>query len=361
MVMAGEFAYGTTGAGLAHGFRREGWAVHEVELRQFFPRLGERWARAVLRPMRRLLTESYNAAVLEAVRQTQPQLFMSLKGSGLTPDMLDELGRRGVARAIVYPDYHFEYPDVDPATLERFDLFVTTKSFQVEALRARLGPHRVAFVHHGYCDLTHVPSPAEASPGAPLADVLYVGNYAAEKERWLAAIARRLPQVRLRIVGFRWQVARDPVLAPCVQGHGLVGDLYTRAVQSAGVNIAVHGDRKEPEGWQDLVSTRTFEIPACKGFMLHVDNAEVRGLFDAGREIDVFAGETELIDKICYYLARPELRRAMAERAHARCVPAYGYAARAAEITRAITRGLDLRDAGLSPEAALWPARAHLG
>ena len=32
--------------------------------------------------------------------------------------------------------------------------------------------------------------------------------------------------------------------------------------------------------WKDLVSTRTFEIPACKGFMLHVDNSEVREFFE---------------------------------------------------------------------------------
>jgi spore maturation protein CgeB len=70
--------------------------------------------------------------------------------------------------------------------------------------------------------------------------------------------------------------------------------------------------------------------------MLHIDNHEVRELFEPGREIDVFASEDELIEKITHYLGRPELRREMIERAYARCVPAYGYNARAVLISRVI-------------------------
>ena len=100
-------------------------------------------------------------------------------------------------------------------------------------------------------------------------------------------------------------------------------------VQSSRINVAVHMGPIKPGGWEDLVSTRTFEIPACKGFMLHVDNEEIRSLFEVGEEIDVFANEDELVEKIAYYLARPGLRYRMIERAYARCVPAYGYDARA--------------------------------
>jgi spore maturation protein CgeB len=77
--------------------------------------------------------------------------------------------------------------------------------------------------------------------------------------------------------------------------------------------------------------------------MLHIDNAEVRSMFEPGREIDVFANVDEMIDKIAYYLARPVLRREMIDRAYARCVPAYGYDARAELISRKILSLLETR------------------
>ena len=54
----------------------------------------------------------------------------------------------------------------------------------------------------------------------------------------------------------------------------------------------------------------------------HVDNDEVRALYDPGREIDVFTGDEQLIDRIGYYLAHEPERAMIAEAGHARCVPA---------------------------------------
>src|SRR5260370_22335406 len=77
--------------------------------------------------------------------------------------------------------------------------------------------------------------------------------------------------------------------------------------------------------------------------MLNIDNAEVRCLFKPGREIDVFASEDGLIEKIEYYLPRATLRCDMIERAYRRCVPAYGYDARAEVISRRMMALLESR------------------
>ncbi len=337
MVFASEFHPGGTAQGLAHGFHELGWAVHEVEFRQFFPRLPSRAARLLIKPLQPQFRASYNEGILAAARMVEPQVFVTVKGSMITRETLEELRRMRVGTVMYYPDYNFAFADVDQASFEDYDLFVTSKSFQVDYLKRRLGADRVAFVHHGYCDLTHRPA---HDPIAPVTDVLYVGNYSPEKERWLSALKRLVPEIDLRIVGFRWEVAKDAALRPHVHGHGLVGDNYARAIQLARINIALHGDRKEPEGWQDLVSTRTFEIPACKGFMLHIDNTEIRTLFEPDTEIGVFATPEELAQSVRRYLAEPELRRAMTERAFARAVPAYGYAARAGSLDALIAKRL---------------------
>ena len=111
-------------------------------------------------------------------------------------------------------------------------------------------------------------------------------------------------------------------------------------VQRSRINVAVNGRPSDPRGWFDCVSTRTFEIPACKGFMLHEDNEEVRGLYEAEREIGVFEGAEQLCEKVEFYLERPAVRAEILERGHLRAVPSYSYYERAREIA-AIAANLD--------------------
>jgi spore maturation protein CgeB len=354
MVMSTEFRLGSTGQGLANGFRADGWAVHEIDSRLLLPSIGTIPGRLASRLLQPWMVKAYNDAILTAVERLRPQAFVTVKGLYINSATLNELARMGIPAVNYYPDNHFDYPGFELATLSSYAVIATTKSFQVQFLQQLVGTRRVVFVHHGYCDLVQRPYLLQVKEDDHLADVTYVGNYTANKERWLRLIARRLPNIRLRIVGYAWERARDDVLRRCAMRHGLEGDFYARALQHSRVNVAVHGERNGREGWQDLVSTRTFEIPACKGFMLHVDNAEIRELFEPEHEIDVFASEDELIEKIVYYLARPDLRRQMIERAYARCVPAYGYNARAAVISRRIDALLGARTESIANASAPW-------
>jgi glycosyltransferase involved in cell wall biosynthesis/spore maturation protein CgeB len=333
IVMANEVFFGSTGGALAHGLRAKDWHVLEVDPRLFFFEPDSALTKVASRLIRSRNIRAFNAAILKAVDQVEPQVFLTVKGSWLEPGTLRQLSARGILALNYYPDFHFSYQSPDPAMLPLFDLILTTKSFQVDYLQKIMGSGRVAMLHHGYSDLVHFPRSSALEEEDYFADVTYVGNYSPHKEKWLAPIVHRMPDVRVSIVGSRWEHASDDLLKRCALGYVLTGDFYARAVQHSRINIAVHAGPGGPDGWQDLVSTRTFEIPACKGFMLHVDNAEVRGLFEPGREIDLFASEDELISKIEYYLARPALRGEMIERAHRRCVPAYGYRARAEAIS----------------------------
>ena len=337
IVIAGEFWFGSSETGLAHGFRQLGWDVDEVNLHDYFVYGSMLTLRLARRALRRLFAAWYNKAVLNAIDMAQPRVFLTVKGTYLHPATLEEIRRRGVTTINYYPDFHFSYAGLNHSTFEHYDLFFTTKSFQVEHLQALLGPSRVHFLHHGYSSLVHRPRLTEIGESDYIADVLYVGNYSPYKERWLAAIAQRLPDIRLMIVGNGWTRAasRFAPRATTTTRH-VLGDRYARLLQRARINIAVHSGPGGPGDWEDLVSTRTFEIPACRGFMLHIDNDEVRGLFKPGREIDVFSTPEELCKKIRNYLAQPESRAAMIERAFARCVPDYSYDARAGVIAAAI-------------------------
>jgi spore maturation protein CgeB len=335
IVMGAEFWFGATGAGLAHGFRQLGWDVSEVDLRDHLVTGRTRALRIAARALHGECRASYNRTVLEAVDALNPRAFLTVKGSLLSPQTLEAVRRRGVTTVNYYPDFHFDYAALDPATFPLYDLFFTTKSFQVEHLRARLGADRVRFLHHGFSSLVHRPRLETVAEEDFVADVLYVGNHSSYKERWLAALAKGLPGVRLTVLGHGWATSLSE-LAGIVKGPALVGDSYARILQRARINLAIHSGPHGPTNWKDRVSTRTFEIPACRGFMLHVDNDEVRGLFEPAAEIDVFSSDEELRQKIVHYLAHPEQRAHMIERAFKRCVPAYSYDERAGAIAEAL-------------------------
>lgn len=340
ILLGGEFWHGATERAVAQGFRNLGFNVQETPLLDHFLRSNDVALRLAARLLTPLGRRSYNSEILRAATIAEDGLFLTLKGSYVASETVRALQAGGMSAAVYYPDRVFGYPDVDEAVLRDADLVFTTKSFQMEHLDHLRGPGRTFLVHHGYSPLVHRPHWERVEEEDYLYDLAYVGSPDAYKAGWLSKLAGALPHRRMVIVGERWErfVGGTP-LENCRLVGRITGDLMAEFVQRSRVNVAVHlGPGRG--GWRDKVSTRTFEIPACKGFMLHEDNEEVRELFEPGAEIDVFGSADELCAKVEYYIERPELRMEMIERAYRRAVPAYSYHERAREMAAIAAREL---------------------
>lgn len=332
MVAATELREGTTGAGLVNGFRSLSWQVQAIDLCEFAGSTKSFALRVATRLSRKELQQTYRDAIWNECEALRPHVFFTVKGYALDVPLLARIQSLGIRTVMYYPDRDFLHAGIDSDTFQYFDLFVTTKSFQIEWLRDRLGSERVAYVPHGYTDAFFQPVLNTVSEQDYRFDVLYVGNHTPHKQVWLSRLLELNPALRLGIVGTQWKEQKKRL---CIDLSSMLGEIrglgLAKLIQSARINVSLHSG-KGYSGWEDLVSTRTFEIPACKGFMLHIDNPEVRGLFDVGEDIDVFTSPEELNEKIKFYLARPELRRSMAQHAFGRAVPAYGYVHRAAQV-----------------------------
>lgn len=332
MVFAGSFWTGSTESGLAAGFRALGWVVQEVDQRDHLRGGGPAWSRALARLTRRADRARYARAVAAACHDLRPDVLFTVKGSFLGREVFARAAAAGARTAVFYPDYHFDFPDLDLGALLGADLFVTTKDYQLDWLRARRGTAPSAFVAHGYDPAAHRPVLGPVPETGHSADIRYIGHHSPAKQAWIDGLAGALPGARLRVIGAAWAPALGRRRAAgLVEAESRVAAGYALAVQTARINLAVHMG-PAANGWEDRVSTRSFEIPACGGFMLHVDSEEVRTYYAVGHEIDVFSCAEELADKCRFYLAHGTLRRRMAARAHERAVPAYSYAARAREI-----------------------------
>jgi spore maturation protein CgeB len=331
--VAGEFWAGATGRALADGLRMFNASIVEIDSDRFFlpgPSLILRIARRVTH----LLSASeYNHAIVDEVLAGDRSHLLIVKGENISPETLDAAAARGAVSIIYYPDMHFGYPNFDESLLEMADIVCTTKRFQLPYLRRLRGSRPSMLVQHGYASMSHRPMYEKVEEDEFLYDIFYAGNPDRYKLDWLIELARRFPEKRIAVAGHRWKaLAQGTPLAPFVLGRAVVSRRLARLHQLSRINIAIHGGADPVHGWQDEVSTRTFEIPACRGFMLHIDNAEVRGLYDVPSEIDTFSTPQEMCEKIDHYLARPRQRAEMIERAYRRAVPAYSYDSRAREI-----------------------------
>ncbi|MDU8913523.1 glycosyltransferase [Aestuariicoccus sp. MJ-SS9] len=336
MVFAGNFWKGSTEHGLSAGFQREGWIVREIEQKDFLATGSTLPEKALARLTARIRAERYEEAVLSTLHHLQPNVLFTVKGANLSRRLFEAAYKMGIQTICFWPDYHFDYKGVDIEGLLASSLFITSKSFQMPWLAERRPAGCTAFIAHGYDPDAHAPILRTVTETDYTADIRYVGNHSPAKQRWIEGLYEALPNAKLQVVGNRWsQALSHPMASRLVEARAYIAADYALAVQTAHINVAIHWG-KASNGWEDLTSTRTFEIPACGGFMLHIDNDEVREYFDVGTEIDVFSDIEELADKCRFYLAHDETRRRMAQKAHERAVPAYSYHARAREIVELI-------------------------
>ncbi|WP_162789509.1 glycosyltransferase [Altererythrobacter sp. ZODW24] len=336
-VCAAEFWTGATGTGLCDGLRAAGWLVHEIDIRAYKGQPGNTVVSRIMRRIQRTYSgQLYRHRVIDDCATVQPDLFLTVKGADLDVATLNAISAMGITTCNYYPDVNFNHASFDEETVQAYDHFVTTKSFQIDWLEEHRERGGVHFVHHGYCGLVHQPVYSKLAEADYLFDVGYAGNHSRYKADQLGGLLNLLPDLDLGVTGPNWQNMQGWLkLASRIDGRERRNVGFAQFVQRSKINLAFHYGIVD-DGWSDLVSTRTFEIPACGGFMLHVDNAEIRELYDVGTEIDVFSSIEEMAEKVTYYLERPDLRRTMTAKAMERTIPEYSYATRAREMLAAL-------------------------
>jgi len=80
------------------------------------------------------------------------------------------------------------------------------------------------------------------------------------------------------------------------------------------------------------ISVRVFETAGCGAFQLCEYRPALEEFFEIGQELDVFSNRDELIEKVEYYLAHPEVRRAIADKGYKRAHQEHTYQKRLTEM-----------------------------
>jgi len=113
-----------------------------------------------------------------------------------------------------------------------------------------------------------------------------------------------------------------------IQGREAVGEEFSKVCNSA--KIVLNVIRKQNGSAHNM---RTFEVPACGGFLLSVRTDEAKSFFEEGKEAAYFGSPEELKEKISFYLKNEELRAKTAKAGYKKLISSgYAYADRAKEI-----------------------------
>ena len=86
------------------------------------------------------------------------------------------------------------------------------------------------------------------------------------------------------------------------------------------VNLGLLSTPRTTRDGRDLTTTRSFQVPACGGVLLHEDNPEIRQYFEPDREILTFTDNVDLVATLRRAVDDPGLRASIAAGGYRRCV-----------------------------------------
>jgi spore maturation protein CgeB len=318
ILYVGQLFPGATALQRMQAFREIGCVVTPFDTMRYIDKLP---------PLRRLLAyrlemgpaiAAFNRALVKAAIAAEFDWLWIDKGTWVRPRTLEEIRKRTAAKLVHYtPDAAIvlnrtrAFVDSIPV----YDAHVTTKSYELDAYRAR-GARRILFQQQGYDHHLFRPLQLDTSDEARYAaDVTLVAHYQPHYEQTLLRAATVTPNVALWGPDWIKPAARDPRLRNIVRGGPLYMHDYVKALNAAKICLGVLSKRN-----QDATTTRTFEIPACGAFLLAERTAEHRALYDEGSEAEFYGDLDEMCEKLRHYLKHDDQRCAVAAAGRARCL-----------------------------------------
>src|SRR5262245_14651916 len=292
---------------------------------------------------------AYNRALLETAASFRPNVVWLEKPVFVFPRTLRRLRALPGVRLVYHNTDDWRGRDRLHALhwryllrgLRRYDLYVLSNAHNVAEFReVDLRP-----VHH----MELAANPAIRDPGALSeaerrrlgAPVGFIGHYEPETERLLLAVVRT--GIEARVYGGGWEVATaDGPLRRAIEGRLVWGDEYARAICAFDVNLGIVSK------WnRNHTASRTFQIPALGGFLLHERNELVTKYFEEGVDAEFFDSDDELLEKCRHYLAHPDERRRIADAGRRRCIESgYFELDRVRDVLPALEEALAARRAG---------------
>lgn len=279
----------------------------------------------------RFLALPLQKEIIKKVVAAKPDLIFVIKGWLIKPETILEI-KKILLRTLVFnfnPDNPFNtwHHGISNSWIRNsiplYDAYLIWGKFLIEPLQ-KAGAKRVEYLAFGYDPKLHYPAVVtEKEKSFYGSDVAFVGSWDEEREKWLTGIL----DYDLKIWGNAWQKA-DKKLQEKWQRKEMTGEEFSKVCNAS--KIILNFIRKQNGSAHNM---RTFETPACGGFVLATGTEEQKEFFAEGKEAEYFGTPEELRQKISFYLKNEESRKKIAEAGREKLLGAgYSYRDRAKRI-----------------------------
>ena len=258
--------------------------------------------------------------LVELCRQTKPDVFFTTKGTTIKPETVETIKSLGITTANWFPEniYNEPYLSWFLKTAKHYDFFFTFDSSVIER-----------FPEYG--NLHYLPFAVDLKPFEKVkiseedrqrysCDICFVGAKYPEREELLTSVK----DLNIKIYG--WKDWESSPLASYYHGplnlaESVKAYRCAKICLNTNINPPING-----------VNAKTFEIAAAGGFQLSDYRKDIDGLFEVGKEIEIFHDPLQFREKVEFYLKNTDLREQIAAAAQSRVMKDHTMGKRVREI-----------------------------
>jgi len=263
------------------------------------------WLIRKLPVLKRINNKLFSRGLINLCRKEKPDLLFVNKGMIVNQGTLKEIKMMGIKTANWFQEnaYREVYRNWFLNNYQNYDYLFTndTRLFEDFFNKSTTEFHYIPTAIDP--DYYKLKSLSKEEIIKYFCDVCFVGAFDDRRERILSKVSE-IEGINLKIFG--WKGWEESSLASLYQGP-LDVEQMVKLYNFAKICLNMH-----VEPITNCANLKTFEIPAAGGFQLSDYRKDIGGLFEKGKEIEIFKNEDELRSKIKFYLNNEDLRKNIA-------------------------------------------------
>ncbi len=320
ILLVGDFSYGSLGLSYFNAFKELNCEVFQFDPIEEYKKINRfhnnRYANFLFE---KLFCWTVNKNFMDKTNILKPELVFVIKGSFIFPEALKEIKKNMKSLLINFnPDNPFNLNRSASNNFIRraiplYDCYFIWGEFLIQQLKDA-GAKKVEYLPFAYDPELHFPvQVSEDEKKLYGSDIAFIGTWDKERERWL----EYLSDYDLAIWGNGWEkLSINSKLRSKWKRKPVFGEDFSKICNSS--KIILNFIRKQNYNAHNM---RTFEVPACKGFMLTTRTQEQCEFFEEEKEMICYETVEELRNKIEEYLPKESLRKKMSQAAYEKVLP----------------------------------------